>query len=376
VFGAGSVYLDGSGEYLSTPHQAGFSPNAAGGLSIEVWIRPDAGGAGTARAIASKEGEWVLGLNASDQLTFTVYSGATPDVALTGTTALTAGNWWRVQAIRTGATWSLRVGGTQEASGTESGTPDLTANPIYVGHDATAALGDFFGHVDLFRVFRGDGLYDEGFTPAELVTDAASAFGRYEGRDVVLTQPNWSSGLSTEITFAGATVDSGTGAVAWLRTEQFARNTRRYSWTLPTRADAEEFRQFCARARGQQGAFWVPSWANDFEVTADLPDPLQQTIQVVDNVFSTAPTLAGMERLLIRTRVGDTYFRRITDVTDLGGGVLQLTLDAPLGQTLAVGDIKGVHLLMLCRFSSDKVALSWKTDGVATVDAPLTTVKA
>lgn len=371
VFGSYSVLFDGTDDYMSTPSQAAFSTGTAGDMLLDVWVRPGSAGDASARTIASKEGEWRLGLNASNQVVWEVWSGALIDVSLVGSTPFAANTWHQIRVVRSGPTWSVYKSFTLEATDDETGTPDTTGNPVYLARNAAATGEDFDGYLDLFRVFRGDGLYAATAMPGQISSAERTT---YEGLDLLLDQPNWSRSVSSDISYAFATIDSGSGAIAWRATEDFARVFRKYSWTLKTRGEAETFKAFLARHRGQQVAFWVPTWSRDFVPAAPVGQR-DVSIDVEDRDFLHVGVDPSRDRLLICLASGDTYIRRITDVADLGGGVLRLTLDRPLGAVIATSDIKIIHLLNRCRFATDKITLSWLTDGVATVESTLLTVK-
>lgn len=204
-----------------------------------------------------------------------------------------------------------------------------------------------------------------------------AAASTYNGYEVVLTQPNWIRAVSAALQAAYGTVDNGSGAIAYFGTETFPRQARRYSWTLTSRAEISDFLEFLNRRRGMAKPFYAPTWNRDFRVVAASGSPTQTYLDVQENGFEEFVGVdTTRDRLLVRMANGDTYYRRITNVADQGGGVTRLTLDSTLGITFSPSDFKDIHLMQLCRLATDNVSIEWMTDTVATVETTLITVSA
>lgn len=210
----------------------------------------------------------------------------------------------------------------------------------------------------------------------EVFMPVAAAPSTYNGYEVLLTQPNWIRPVSSEHTYAFEEIDNGTGAIQYITTEDFPRETRRYSWTLRSRAEIKDFRAFLARRKGQAKPFYAPTWCEDFTVATAAASSGQLFIDVTNNEFYRAvgvdPT---RDRLLVRMWSGQTFYRRITGVADLGGGVIRLSIDSTLGLLFQPGDFLGIHIMQLCRFATDKISLQWLTDSVATVETSIISVR-
>lgn len=212
-------------------------------------------------------------------------------------------------------------------------------------------------------------------TPAFL--PAAAAPVTYNGYEVLTTQPDWARPVSNEYQYAKDVIDGMTGAIDWMTTEEFPRIVRRYSWLLSSRQAIKDFRAFLARRKGATKPFYAPTWAQDFVVATGTVDPGQMFLVVRDNAFyDRVGVNTTRDRLLIRMRSGQTFYRRIASVTDAGGGLTNLGLDSALGIAYDAGDVKDVHLLQLCRLATDRVDLEWFTDAVVRVETNLITVKA
>jgi hypothetical protein len=217
--------------------------------------------------------------------------------------------------------------------------------------------------------FNGDPVSVDPYLPV------GTAPVTYAGYEVITTQPNWVRPLDGTFDYEYQTLDSQTGALFNLVTEEFARNTRRYSWTLIGRTAILNFRKFLGRRRGQVKPFWAPSWTEDFQVISNI-GASATSITVKRNGFRE---LLGVDtahdRVMFRMKNGMVYYRRITAVGLAGDNINSfITIDSSLGTAYTTTQIEAVHMLNLCRFATDKVSLQWKTDTVVTVDTTLTTV--
>lgn len=162
-YGTGSMAFDGSGDWLTfidTPNvQLG-----TGDFTVEGWLYIST--TGTAKYIAAKGTSttgWALGVNSSNQLVFN-YTSST----LTGSTALSSGQWYHVAVVRSGtATGNIKIylGGTADV--TSGGAINDNFNQInagYVGADRTGANA-MNGYIDDLRITKGYARYTANFTP-------------------------------------------------------------------------------------------------------------------------------------------------------------------------------------------------------------------
>lgn len=167
-----SGYFDGTGDYLTTPYSADFSPGS-GDFSVFAFIRPAS--VSTLRAI----------VGAYTQVTYThgwlLYQGPSGELALalrdsTGNLVtvissagvLTLDSWQRVGFTKQGMTYRIFVGGTKVAEGTNSISIYVHAShPLIVGRwdDVGTNTRDFIGYMSEVEVFKGVAVETADYTP-------------------------------------------------------------------------------------------------------------------------------------------------------------------------------------------------------------------
>ena len=166
--GTSSLLLDGTGDYITTP-DADALEASPGNLTIDVSIRANT--IGTLMTVASKRqittgAGWAIYKNANNTVGFSSFAG--PVINIASTTTVATGSFYRIRVTRSGTTWTLSINGTQEASGTESGTPPTSSVGVYIGRDGTFSTSrDFNGWIGGFRMIKGIAL-PSNYTPAAL----------------------------------------------------------------------------------------------------------------------------------------------------------------------------------------------------------------
>lgn len=168
-FGASSVLLDGSGDYLSVPDSDDWD-FGSGEFTIEMWRKLNTTN-GDYTIIAqypasSAARGWAL-YSFSSVLRFRFYdaAGSTRDVAFAETKTI---NWTHF-AIDRDAAGAVRLysGGAMAAKATNPQTFRNSTGPLLLGRREDGAVADLNGHLDEVRITKGVARYasDAGFTP-------------------------------------------------------------------------------------------------------------------------------------------------------------------------------------------------------------------
>ena len=177
-YGAGSIFLDGAGDYLTIP-RAEIGNILTGDFTMEAWVYPTSNGAW--RTIMAQWSQNTAGVqygaiiminNGTLLGYFAPYSAST---ALTGgTIALNA--WTHVALTRTGNTLQLFANGVQVATATTSNVAaqlacDWTIGNFYGPNGQFPASGstDFAGYIDQVAIWQGVSRYSANFTPPQLI---------------------------------------------------------------------------------------------------------------------------------------------------------------------------------------------------------------
>lgn len=196
----------------------------------------------------------------------------------------------------------------------------------------------------------------------------------YNGREVLMRQPNWKGGLTNSFDYAFDRLDQLTGAISYDTTEEFPRIVREYSWLLNGRTQISDFRAMLGRRMGQQKSFYVPSWHDDLRI--------MRTVGAADVSLSIATDtdfrlMVGVDpardRLMIRLKDGRYFFRKIVGVSADSTYTI-LTLDGALGVEVTPDMVKTVHFVMCSRLATDRVDIVWQNGRVATVGTTITSI--
>ena len=163
-YGSGSMYFDGTGDWVTTPS----SPDTnlgTGDFTIECWINLT--NASSARSIAGKgvasSTGWEIYCNATPTLLIFIYGGS---ITYSSNYNFNVGQWYHIAITRSGTgTNNLKmfINGTLIYESTT--TTDLsTTSPLYVGAGKGGA-SPWFGYIDDFRITKGVARYTNNFIP-------------------------------------------------------------------------------------------------------------------------------------------------------------------------------------------------------------------
>lgn len=160
LYGATSLYLDGSGDYVSMPASADWSFGTTGDFTVEAWMRLDSSDlVGAIMCLSTRI--YYLSFTGS-----TTYGGNTSanDVsyALTGK----MDKWTLITHMRKLGIHYLFYDGTLVATSSYTALAYGDASgTMYIGRDP--ALGESKIYIDSIRVVKGTAIYPTtGFTPA------------------------------------------------------------------------------------------------------------------------------------------------------------------------------------------------------------------
>lgn len=165
-FGTGSIYFDGTGDYLS----ARASPlwQLGGDFTIELWVKFTAhgstgglvGSANSSTASAITAG-WFLDFSGTtDKIQFEAQGG----VALVSTDSVTVNEWTHVAAVRNNGVITLYINGMPNGSVASSTVFWSSGSPLLVGVDR-ASSSTLTGWIDDLRISR-IARYTAAFSPS------------------------------------------------------------------------------------------------------------------------------------------------------------------------------------------------------------------
>lgn len=165
-FGSGSMYFDGTGDYLTIPS----TPNLAftGNFTCECWIYLLANPANTnamyimdfRNGSTNNFGFGVIGIGGVAKPYMFVGSGP---VDATGTTTLSLNTWYNIAVVRSGSTVTYYLNGVSNATFTTSFSQAATG--VTIGARYTGTMEYVNGYIDDLRITKGYARYTANFTP-------------------------------------------------------------------------------------------------------------------------------------------------------------------------------------------------------------------
>jgi hypothetical protein len=163
-FDGTSAVLDGTGDYLMTPHNAVFSIESTD-FALEAWIYRSASNAIhniLNKRIGIPASGWGWRINSNNTLQFFHPGGS----SITSTGTVPSGAWVHVAATRSGNTVRQFVGGTLDATTATFSNGTSNTTELRVGVDEAGGDG-FNGYIDDLRITKGVARYTSSFTPPD-----------------------------------------------------------------------------------------------------------------------------------------------------------------------------------------------------------------
>ena len=168
-YGTGSLYFDGTGDYLKAPFQPQYS--LSGDFTVEAWVYLTTNTHTGNLTIASLgynnstgTGPWGFYLNGSGPYTLYFNTSGT-NHASTTTATFTLNTWIHVTYCRSGSSGRFFVNGNIVGTAvTDTSTYTGTTESLFVGIMSDGASAPFVGYMDDFRITKY-ARYVANFTP-------------------------------------------------------------------------------------------------------------------------------------------------------------------------------------------------------------------
>ena len=175
-FGSGSMYFDGTGDYLTAPTAGDLFKFGTGKFTIEFWIYPLAYGGTVAGAqifgtVNGSTSGYSINLG-QDINSFRIISNATG--TWTDNLTVSTGNgpelntWTHMAIVRNGTNLTIYKNGTSVATTSSASTWSFDGTVAIIGrlNDGTN-IKDFNGYLDDLRITKGIARYTGNFTPPD-----------------------------------------------------------------------------------------------------------------------------------------------------------------------------------------------------------------
>ncbi|MCW7536700.1 hypothetical protein OOT46_02375 [Aquabacterium sp. A7-Y] len=203
------------------------------------------------------------------------------------------------------------------------------------------------------------------FTVEDLTAPVGAEAGlAYQGYQIFDWPPNRSEDVEDNWQRKLTVLDHQTGARGFEDESGIPQIGRRLSWLLPDRVQVSRFRAWLAMRAGRANPAWLPTFESDLVVTR--PVATADSGITVRNVGYSRFVAAHPQRrdLVLRTTAG-VFYRRVTGGDELSADEELISLDAPLGVTVAPAQFLQISWLELARLDQDAVELFWETDQIA-----------
>lgn len=176
-FGGASGLFDGTGDYLSIPDHADWTPS--GDFTLDMWVRANAlPGAGANAFLfehfTDSSNRWNLvayNNGGTQQIVCNVISAGSTIVQIIGNSGISATDtWYHVALVRSGNLYVIYVDGVAKASGVDSDAIPNFTNSVYIGQTIVGGDNEWNGWIDELRYIKGTA----AFNPSTFTVPAAA----------------------------------------------------------------------------------------------------------------------------------------------------------------------------------------------------------
>ena len=174
----GSLYGDGTGDYLSIPYSSSNSLNA-GDFTVEAWVYKNSNAAymavgGTMTSAAPYNTKWqIIGDSGGTKITW-----STDAFLITSSATLYTGSWYHVAFVRSSGTLRLYINGVLDGSSADTRNYN-SATDLWVAQVPENVSGrNWNGYITNFRINPTTAVYTAAFTPptAPLTATTGTSF--------------------------------------------------------------------------------------------------------------------------------------------------------------------------------------------------------
>lgn len=224
-------------------------------------------------------------------------------------------------------------------------------------------------------VWTGEQDFDVTPGSEDLDEGGADIYWWYEGREILRIKPNRVRAPTQTFSTSAETVDYGRGVMQRVAPAAFNTRVQQASYLRKTAADVLFLKQFFTRMKGQRGEFYLPTWAPDMTIAANVVGG-SATITVAGRQIYDDYANDTVHRSIFILMQGGGYYARTIGSIGLSGGNSVLTLTSNWAFDLNAAEIKMISWMPVSRFASDTMTIEWVTDQVAQTVLSIRTLEA
>lgn len=181
----------------------------------------------------------------------------------------------------------------------------------------------------------------------------------YRGYPVLEQKPNWIEDVSQDYIRKLSEIDNRVGPVFVDDEAGLPILLQSHRWLLDGREEITAFREWLYARKGRLTAFWLPSWAQDLEVVADIGNTATNIDVAHTNYTLQVDSRIGRRDIRIELVDGTVFYRHITNAVEVDADTERLTISASLGVAVDADDIRMVSFMALGRLDGDAAELAW-----------------
>lgn len=164
----GSVYINGSGNYLSCANNTGYNLGT-NDFTLEFWINAQTAQPGNACPVGrtnSGAGRLVVAFPTQAGGLVAYADNISGPAIATNTKAVNDNAWHHVALVRSSNVFNLYIDGVAGTSTTNAGDIGTSTSPFFIGADPQLPSSRYYtGYISNVRLLNGTALYTANFTP-------------------------------------------------------------------------------------------------------------------------------------------------------------------------------------------------------------------
>ena len=221
---------------------------------------------------------------------------------------------------------------------------------------------------DEVTLSRFDGETSYGRLQFEVVEPCAwpaATESTYRGLPVLDAAPNWTEDVQQGYQRLLQRIDSLTGPVVIDDQAAGPILLQSHRWLMDGRASIAAFRSWLYARRGRLSAFWLPTFAQDFRLAADVgSSALTVDVEHCDYTGRIGQAINRRD-VRIELHSGAVFYRRITGSAEVSADVERLTIDASLGALVQPVGVRSISYMVPVRLDADAVEIAYMRHDLA-----------